>query len=263
MKTAIGDMWQPETYRAAPAEADVVIHAAQDKPKGRWTKAAALRMHESDALMTGVLADGCLKYGSPFRVYERRLNYMGHGDAWFDETAAVRPCLLAQGHANCVAELERRHRDAGLDVVIISPGLVYGAGGMLLAVVELLRNGRYRVMGDGKNYWSLVHVADLAELYVLASERSSSGENYFAGDDCPLQRRAMIDMVSSALGLLEPAGSPVGWLACCMALPWSKRCKFPCESVTTKPDRNWAGLQYPTFEVGLPSVLRELGISAK
>ena len=166
-------------------------------------------MHESDTLMTHVLAGGCLKRGRRFVYTSGALNYMGQGDAWFDESAPVRPCLLARGHATLVAELEQRHRREGLDVLFISPGLVYGTGGILAGTIALLRRGRYRVMGGGANYCSLVHVDDLAELYALALERWHSGENYFAGDDCPLRRREMIDKLATALGVPRP-----GWIPC-------------------------------------------------
>src|ERR1043165_3527300 len=75
----------------------------QDKTPGRWTKRAIARMHESDTLMTHVLAGGCLKRGRRFVYTSGALNYMGQGDAWFDESAPVRPCLLARGHATLVA----------------------------------------------------------------------------------------------------------------------------------------------------------------
>jgi nucleoside-diphosphate-sugar epimerase len=263
MSVAVGDMWNPETYREAPAEADVVIHAAQDKAPGRWTRRATARMHESDALMTRVLAQGCQKHDRRFLYTSGGLNYTGQGDAWLDESASVRPCLLARGHAEMVAELDQHHRRDGLDVVVITPGLVYGAGGMLAGTIAGLRRGSYRVMGDGANYWSLVHVDDLAELYALAVERSRPGENYFAADDCPMTRREMIDRLAKALGVPR-----AGWIpAFLVALTYGSamveaiRVSMRLRNDKAKRDLGWT-LRYPTFDQGLPAVLAEMGLSA-
>jgi nucleoside-diphosphate-sugar epimerase len=262
MASAVGDMWQPDTYRDAPVHADVVIHAAQNKTPGRWTRRAVARMHESDALMTGVLAAGCLKHRRRFVYTSGGLNYMGQGDAWFDESAPVRPCLLARGHAEMVAELERQQRSDGLDVIFVSPGLVYGAGGMFVSTLEMVRRGRYRVMGDGANYWSLIHVDDLAALYALAVERSKPGENYFAGDDLPLRRREMIDRLADALGV-----GRAGWIPCWLtgllygsALVEAVQVSMRLRNDKAKRELGWT-LRYPTFDEGLPAVLREMGMS--
>ncbi len=39
---------------------------------------------------------------------------------------------------------------------------------------------RVRIVGDGENRWTFVHVDDLADLYVRALERSPAGEVYLA-----------------------------------------------------------------------------------
>jgi nucleoside-diphosphate-sugar epimerase len=63
-----------------------------------------------------------------------------------------------------------RVADGGHPVVVM-PGVVYGKGSGLITQF-LVEPGRDRhvvhYIGDGANHWSLVHVDDIAELYVLA-----------------------------------------------------------------------------------------------
>src|SRR5262249_31710317 len=139
------------------------------------------------------------------------LKYNGSGDDWITEDSPMQPCLLAKGHADAVTELLAQHRDRGLRVLIITPGFVYGPGGILASMVDQLRKREYRVMGDGSNFWSLVHVDDLAVLYALALERGQPGGHWFAADDRPIRRREMVALLARALKLPRPGWIPA-WL---------------------------------------------------
>ncbi len=143
--------------------------------------------------------------------------------------------------------------------MIITPGFVYGPGGFLRDTVEMLARNQYRVIGSGDNYWGLVHIEDLAEVYALALERGSPGENYFVCDDMPLKRREVIDRITKGLSMPRLGRVPrwvVGlWLG------------FPLvEAITTsirmrndfvRQRLGWIP-RYPSFAEGLPSVLGEL-----
>jgi hypothetical protein len=59
-------MGEPPTYAPLVQRVDAVIHAAQAKAAGRWTKKAIRHMHESDALMTRTLAAECVAQGKRF-----------------------------------------------------------------------------------------------------------------------------------------------------------------------------------------------------
>jgi nucleoside-diphosphate-sugar epimerase len=139
------------------------------------------------------------------------LTHRGSGEEWIDESLPPQPCLLARGHLEMEAQLKQMHRDQGLRVVILSPGFVYGAGGFLKLTCEMLLAGRYRIMGKGDNYWSLVHIDDLGEAYALALERGRAGESYFLADNQPLRRKDVIYLVADSLGLPRPGHVP-NWL---------------------------------------------------
>lgn len=261
MVVAVGDMWQPQTYRQPAVTADAVIHAAQEKAPGRWNRRAIARMHESDLLMTRTLANRCAEHGLPFVYTSGGLKYTGNGDAWISEDAPMRPCLLAKGHADAVAELNEMHQRRGLRLLVITPGFVYGPGSIFGDMIEQVRAGRYRVIGDGANYWSLVHIDDLAVLYALALERGRAGGHWFAADEQPLRRREIVDRVAHALGLPRPGRIP-GWLVGLwmgFALVEAITVSMRLRNDRAKHELGWV-LRYPTFADGLPSVLQALGL---
>ena len=63
--------------------------------------------------------------------------------------------------------LEREVLRAG--GTVIRPGMVYGRGGGPMNQFADMADeyGVPRHVGDGRNHWSMVHVDDLADLYVL------------------------------------------------------------------------------------------------
>ena len=140
-------------------------------------------------------------------AHGRRLVYTGgcfdwgdHGEDWITEDTPLTPSPMGVGHARQAHYLQQRHRDDGLDVVRLSPGFVYGPGGLFAsAFVDQARRGRLRCIGRGTNWWSPVHVEDLADAYVAALTGAAPGAAYAVVDDEPLCLRELTDLVTDAL----------------------------------------------------------------
>lgn len=256
---ARGDMWQPETYEPLVAEVDAVIHAAQDVPQRRFSRRNILRMHESDKLMTRTLAGACANQDKVFVYTSGALTHAKYDGEWVDESTAPRPCLLARGHAECEAELLAMHRDRGLRVINVSPGFVYGNGGFLRTTAKMLERGRYRMIGRGDNYWSLVHVDDVGEAFALALERGRAGETYFLADEQPMLRRDFINAVASGLGVSPVAHAPA-WLMKLLAGPALVEAitsSFRIRADKARHELGWTP-RYESFAAALPDLLPQL-----
>lgn len=67
--------------------------------------------------------------------------------------------------------------DDGVRAVVVRPGIVHGRGGGIPALlVNLAReHGEPRFAGEEDVRWPMVHVDDLAGLFVLAVERAPGG----------------------------------------------------------------------------------------
>jgi nucleoside-diphosphate-sugar epimerase len=66
---------------------------------------------------------------------------------------------------------------------VIRPGIVYGKRGGLVGGLMLGTPGAVKVVGDGENHWPLIHVKDLADLYVRAATRPSAHGRIYNGTD--------------------------------------------------------------------------------
>jgi nucleoside-diphosphate-sugar epimerase len=79
------------------------------------------------------------------------------------------------------------------------------------AQVELVRRGRFPIVGDGGGITSFVHLEDAAAATVLALERGAPGV-YNVVDDDPAPVREWLPALAEAIGARPPRRVP-RWLA--------------------------------------------------
>lgn len=74
--------------------------------------------------------------------------------------------------------VEKRVRESAVRTTIVAPAVVYGHGKGLPTL--LAAEGEVRLVGDGSQHWTTVHVDDVADLYLLAFEAGAADEYYIA-----------------------------------------------------------------------------------
>jgi nucleoside-diphosphate-sugar epimerase len=123
--------------------------------------------------------------------------YAPGGGAWVDEAWPTVPTTAA-GRARVVAE--RALAAADVSTIVLRVAGIYGPG---RGLVERLRAGSYRVIGDGSTHVSRIHVADLVEAIVRAGT-SEIGDAVNVADDDPAPIGLVADAVAARLGVAAP-----------------------------------------------------------
>lgn len=259
-----GDMLKPDTYRPLVAEADVVIMAAQYGAGGRVTSSALSRVGNADGVMTAALAEECLAHGRRLIYTSGCFNYGDHGADWITEQTPFNPSPMGLAHTRVAVRLRALHQERGLDVIVLAPGFVYGPGGLFKqAFTDQLVKKRLRVIGAGRNYWSAVHVDDLAEAFALAVRHAPPGAEYLVSDDAPLTLRSLVDHLTDAAGHKRLGTIPAWLMKPIIGGPLvdSLVTSFRLRNDRIKAELGWTP-RFATFKDGLPSVLQELGLIA-
>lgn len=262
VEAVVGDVLDPAGYVPLVERVDAVVHAAQVTVPGRLTAARVAQLRHGDRVATAALAGACLRSGRRFVYTSGCFAYGDRGAEWIDEETPFAPSPLGVGHVEEVHGLRALHRD-GLDVVVLSPGFVYGPGGLFRAsFVDQAQKGRLRCIGPGANLWSCVHRDDLATAYVRALADAPSGAEYNVVDDGPLPLRELVDRVTDAMGGPRVGTVPPLLLGLLIGRPVVE------SLVTSFRIRNarvrglgWAP-RYPTFADGLPPTMSALAASA-
>ncbi|MGD0437171.1 MAG: NAD-dependent epimerase/dehydratase family protein [Bryobacteraceae bacterium] len=185
-----GDLAHPQSLMAAALACDGVIHV------GTTNDGAVDRL--AVELMLQALAGS----GKPF-VYTSGIWVLGDtGGRLVDETAPVRPAALVEWRP----AMERMVLAAamqGVRATVIRPGIVYGRGGGIPAgfVESAEMRGVVQYVGTGENHWPVVHVEDLADLYVRVVENAAAGELFHAVEN---SRHSVREIAEAAGARTEP-----------------------------------------------------------
>lgn len=176
-----GDMRGPKTWERAAWESEVLVHCAVEYSA------------DYEALDRGTL-DALLGCGGKV-VYTSGVWQYGPGGP-FHEAAAFSGKPLLPWRS------EHEKRVLAAKGLVIRPGCVYGGTGGLTGLwfQGAVERKAAPVVGDGANRWAVVHVSDLADLYVRAAESALSGELFNAADGSRFTVREMAEAASRAAG---------------------------------------------------------------
>ena len=257
---AIGDMLTPTSYEGAVAMVDDVVHTAQYSVRGRLTRKKFAQIEQADVVMTRALARACVAHDKKLLYTSGVFNYGDHGEEWITEETPLHPSPLGEAHTKMVEELLVLFREQGLHVIILSPGFVYGPGGLFKqSFYDTFEKGQLRIFGSGQNYWSVVHVDDLAAAYALAVESTAYGETYNIVDDQPLRLCDLVNTFTDDMGK-KRVGSMTPWLLKLIIggpLVDSLVTSFRISNAKARRELGWQP-SFATFHDGLPGVLQAL-----
>ena len=177
-----GDLADPRSLTAAAAGFDRVIHAGV--PIDDRTDQAG--------------AEALLASGSPL-LYTTGAAVLGEGTQ--DEDSAPDPHPVAADRP----AIEQRVLAAG--GWIVRPGMVYGDGGGLvhgLLTAQAAEHGTGIYIGPPGTRWPVVHVDDLAALYLAVATQAAPGTIWHG-----ISETARLDAIAGALG----GGTAASWPA--------------------------------------------------
>ncbi len=121
------------------------------------------------------------------------------------------PVRKMRGTVEAVRQLESAVLGADWTVgIVLRYGGFYGPGTSLAAdseQVEMIRKGRFPLVGNGGGVWSFIHIADAAEATVAAVERGSRGV-YNVVDDDPAAVAVWLPVMAEKLGARKPMRAP-------------------------------------------------------
>jgi nucleoside-diphosphate-sugar epimerase len=166
LPTRVVDLNDTAKVRAAVSyDIDAVLHVAS--PTGDWA---------ADRAAVDVILDRLRGTGKPF-VYTSGVWVLGAtGPEGVDESAPTSPLDIVSGRP----EIERAVLSAATDAVattVIRPGIVHGWGGGITSMMVgwARERGVGVYVGDEPPVWPMVHVDDLADLYLLAITKAEPG----------------------------------------------------------------------------------------
>jgi nucleoside-diphosphate-sugar epimerase len=207
----IADIFDPPSMVAALAGSAIAINLATTLPgpSGRGDFAGNDRLR---TLGVPKFLAACRAAGVT-RVVQQGIAFVNAtgSAAWSDEDHIHVPAAetVASRAIAAALAMQASVRSAGLDWIILRGGLFYGPGtGLDDDWFTRARAGTLRLPGDGADYVSLIHIADMAAATLAAVRRWPSGAVLNICDDEPAPWRDVLGFVaaSAGVGAPEPGG---------------------------------------------------------
>lgn len=188
-----GDLFDSQRIARAAVEADGAIHIASTGDE---------RAPQADTEAVAAILGALEGTSKPFIYTSGVWVYGNTHDNVADEESQLDPTpLVAWRPANEQRVLQAAAR--GVRSIVIRPGMVYGRGGG--SPGEMVEEGRQkgfvRFVGTGENRWTLVHVEDLADLYVKALEKAPPGTLLLAAAGESMRVREIAEAAARAAGV--------------------------------------------------------------
>lgn len=218
----VADIFDIDVLVAALQGCEMVINLATSLPgpSGRGDFAANDRLRRDG---TPILVEACKRAGVQRLLQQSIAMVRGAGDTLVDEdtpptpaaslTSSPRSHPASNPASNPVAEaandaalaLEACVRGSGLDWVIVRGGLFYGPGtGFDDDWFARAVAGKLRVPGDGDDFVSLVHIADMAAATLAVVEAWPARQVLIIADDMPARWRDVFAYVAAVAGAPAP-----------------------------------------------------------
>ncbi|MEJ2600102.1 MAG: NAD-dependent epimerase/dehydratase family protein [Anaerolineales bacterium] len=186
---------------------DAVVHIATAIPRDFTAPHA---MDVTNRLRTdGVrkLLDVSLEVGARRYIQQSiTMAYPDHGDDWISEDMPLDSSPERAEICAPVIAMEQMVRDIPLDELewcILRGGTFVGKGTFQEDRIERLRSGDEIVPCDGRNFTSLVHVADMASAVAAAIDHAPAGSVFNVVDE-PLRNGEYLDRLAASIGAARP-----------------------------------------------------------
>lgn len=183
------------------------------------------------------LVAACRAVGAPRLIQHGiAMVHAGGGEALLDERA---PAHVGPTTASAT-EMEALVRDSGLNHLILRGGLFYGPGtGREAQWLAAARIGALTIPGDGSDFASLIHVADMAEATAMAVDAHAARGALLVVDDHPVRWRDLFSHVAKLAGAVDPGtGAPV------------RLASFRCSNEAARAALDWRPF-HADYRVGL------------
>jgi len=257
VKGILGDLLEPETFISTLTPHDVVVSIAMPLEFGRMSKKRFELVSERTTKFTRSALDIGYKLECPI-IFTLGTSYRTGAGEVADETWHIERFGLTLAGV----DTERLIHEAGTEghpIIQMIPGQIYGPGGMFLKMYEMLKSGKFGVVGKGDNRIPRIHVEDCAEAYALAIDKLPVNNSFIVADDTPCTMREFMDLMASCAGMSKPRTIPRIFARIVMGKLLLETMGIDCIVSNTKLKEvlGWE-LKYPSYREGLPAAIEAI-----
>ena len=160
--------------------------------------------------------------------------------------------------------INKTSRKVKVPLISVFTGWVYGPDGWFESLARGIKNGTFSIVGDGRNYKSMINIDDLAEAYLKIAEKMQLGSRYCIVDGAPVTQKRLADYMADIMGAARPESVPPERYA-------RRAGELAAEemSCSVRVSGEWMKkslletLRYPSCKEGVPATLKAMGLAER
>lgn len=195
-----GNLLQPASLHGAATQMDTVVHTAAVVGSGRAT---AAEYYQANVVGTQAILDEAKRAAVGRFVHLSTVGVYGLGALQRDvtEDQPVKP--IGSAYVKTKAQAEATVLASGIPSVILRPFWITGGGDRFLIpqVATLMRAGRFTLVGDGEQMWSISVVENVGDAVALAAVHPKAPGHIYHVNDAAVPVADIMNDIARALGL--------------------------------------------------------------
>jgi nucleoside-diphosphate-sugar epimerase len=260
-KVVLGNLFDPPSWSYELRAAEVLLSLSRPLRVGKpmSIKESHRRSYNHGKMIGNLLSEA---QGSNIRCALLTYGVQAFGDRqdkWLDAQTELDPVGYERSVAGAFWHIDKTSRKTRIPINNIFVGWSYGPGGWFESLAREVKAGTHRIIGDGSNYLSLIHIDDLAAAYGRLVDKMPIGKRYALVDGSPLTQKEIVERVAELTGgpdlkftSMERAADRMGEL---MAESWAASVRVSGDQMKREllPE-----LAYPDFESGSAQAIEAL-----
>ncbi len=201
-KVIIGDLTNPNLQ--FDQKFDVVCHLASVTPLEKNKKILhSVNYDGVRNLFSAVSGAKLFVYISGLAVFDSACDLITEESLKKSDTEFVKIKIKAQEF------LEENCKKSGMNLVVAHLGdIVYGNGGFFKSIVfDRIKNGTFRIPGDGKYIKNFIHVDDVTDALIAIMQKGEN-DTYILTDSVPVSFREFVNFLADNIGVKRPGTVP-------------------------------------------------------
>lgn len=199
VEAVIGDISNQKEFLDCLKQAEVVVHLAAIR--SNWGDEKEFNRINSQSIANLFIENSKIKH----IIITSSVYAMGKLDKLpADETASVHAVDL-YGKSKKLAEQKTKECSIknNIPYTIIRPSIVYGPEdndlGMIVKMIKLIKEGKFIIIGDGKNLLHLIYIDDLIDGFMKVIKSRGRNETYIMASQEPIKLNDLVLLIQKNL----------------------------------------------------------------
>ena len=196
-KIVIGDITKPDTYKRFLKNQEIIIHLAAIRDN--WGNEKEFIKVNSDSINNFFIKNSRLKH----IILTSSVYVHGSQNKTINEDSPINDRDIYSKSKILAEKIIQNQALKKPFYTIIRPAIVYGPGdnknGMIVRLIQMIKDNRFMFLGNGENRLHLVYVDDLVTSYIKAIEKGPENQTYIVASKEAIKIKNMIKLIERNL----------------------------------------------------------------